>query len=35
MFIDFDEVINRTKIYKDIEKKRSENCNLLKMAEKI
>ena len=30
--IDFDEVINRTKIYKDQEKKRSENCNLLKMA---
>jgi ferredoxin--NADP+ reductase len=28
--IDFDEVINRTKIYKDIEKKRDENCNLLK-----
>jgi len=30
--IDFDEVINRCKIYKDEEKKRSENCNLLKMA---
>jgi len=30
--IDFDEVINRTKIYKDIERKRSEECNLLKMA---
>lgn len=30
--IDFDEVINRTKIYKDQEKKRSENCNLLKQA---
>ncbi len=30
--IDFDEVINRTKIYKDQEKKRSENCNLLKMS---
>lgn len=28
--IDFDEVINRSKIYKDEEKKRSENCNLLK-----
>ena len=28
--IDFDEVINRTKIYKDEERKRSENCNLLK-----
>ena len=27
--IDFDEVINRTKIYKDQEKKRDENCNLL------
>lgn len=32
--IDFDEVINRTKIYKNQERKRSENCNLLKM-EKI
>lgn len=32
--IDFDEIINRTKIYKDIERKRSENCNLLKQAEK-
>jgi len=32
--IDFDEVINRSKIYKDEEKKRSENCNLLKMATK-
>lgn len=30
--IDFDEVINRCKIYKDEEKKRSENCNLLKLA---
>lgn len=30
--IDFDEVINRTKIYKDQERRRSENCNLLKMA---
>lgn len=30
--IDFDEVINRCKIYKDEERKRSENCNLLKMA---
>lgn len=28
--IDFDEVINRTRIYKDQEKKRCENCNLLK-----
>lgn len=28
--IDFDEVINRTKIYKDEEHRRSENCNLLK-----
>ena len=33
--IDFDEVINRTKIYKDYEKKRSENCNLFKQAEMI
>ena len=30
--IDFDEVINRTKIYKDMEKSRDENCNLLKAA---
>ena len=28
--IDFDEVINRTGIYKDQERKRCENCNLLK-----
>ena len=33
--IDFDEVINRCKIYKDEEKRRSENCNLIKMANKI
>ena len=33
--IDFDEVINRTRIYKDEERKRSENCNLIKMASKI
>jgi len=33
--IDFDEVINRTKIYKDQERKRCESCNLLKQAEKI
>lgn len=32
--IDFDEVINRTKIYKDQERKRDENCNLLKQAVK-
>ena len=31
--IDFDEVINRTKIYKDEERRRSENCNLLKQAQ--
>ena len=30
--IDFDEVINRTKIYKDEERRRSENCNLLKQT---
>ena len=30
--IDIDEVINRTRIYKDQEKKRDENCNLLKQA---
>lgn len=28
--IDFDEVMNRTRIYKDQEKHRDENCNLLK-----
>ena len=33
--IDFDEVINRCKIYRDEERKRSENCNLIKMANKI
>ena len=33
--IDFDEVINRCKIYKNEERKRSENCNLIKMANKI
>ncbi len=32
--VDFDEVINRTKIYKDQERKRSEDCNLLKMTNK-
>lgn len=31
--VDFDEVINRTKIYKDQERKRDENCNLLKKGE--
>ena len=30
--IDFDEIINRSKIYKEEEKKRSEECNLLKLA---
>ena len=30
--IDFDEVINRTAIYKDIERKRDADCNLLKMG---
>lgn len=30
--IDFDEVINRTRIYKDQEKKRNENCNLLRQS---
>ena len=33
--IDFDEIINRCTIYKVEEKKRSENCNLIKMADKI
>ena len=33
--IDFDEVINRTKIYKDEERRRSENCNLLKKADMV
>lgn len=32
--IDFDEVIQRSSIYKDQEKKRSENCNLFKQADK-
>lgn len=31
--IDFDEVINRSKVYKDQERKRDENCNLLKKAD--
>jgi len=30
--IDFDEVINRTRIYKDHEKARDEDCNLIKQA---
>ncbi len=30
--IDFDEVINRTRIYKDEERKRCESCNLLKQG---
>ena len=33
--IDFDEVINRTKIYKDEERRRSESCNLLKKADAL
>ena len=33
--IDFDEVINRTRIYKDEEHKRSDNCNLLKQAAEL
>lgn len=33
--IDFDEVINRCKIYKDEERRRSENCNLMKMAKQV
>lgn len=32
--IDFDEIINRTKLYKEQEKQRDENCNLLKMGVK-
>lgn len=32
--IDFDEVINRCKIYKSEELKRNQNCNLIKMADK-
>ncbi|MDR1168603.1 MAG: sulfide/dihydroorotate dehydrogenase-like FAD/NAD-binding protein [Heliobacteriaceae bacterium] len=32
--IDFDEVINRTRIYKDHEKSRSEDCNLIKQTVK-
>ena len=33
--IDFDEVINRTSIYKDYEKKRSDTCNLYKQADAL
>ena len=33
--IDFDEVINRTRIYKDQERKSEENCNLLKQAASV
>lgn len=33
--IDFDEVINRTRIYKDQEQSRDQNCNLLKQAENL
>ena len=33
--IDFDEVINRTRIYKDQERKRDDNCNLLKQADSL
>ncbi len=32
--IDFDEVINRLRIYKDQERTRDENCNLMKQASK-
>lgn len=32
--IDFDEVINRTRVYKEQEQKRDENCNLLKQTMK-
>ena len=31
--IDFDEVINRTRIYKSEEQTRSQNCNLIKQAD--
>ena len=33
--IDFDEVINRGRIYKDQEKSRDENCNLMKQADAL
>ena len=33
--IDFDEVINRTRIYKDEERRRSESCNLIKKADAL
>lgn len=33
--IDFDEVINRTRIYKDYEKERCDSCNLLKAGEAL
>lgn len=32
--IDFDEVINRSRVYKEQEKTRDENCNLFKQADK-
>lgn len=32
--IDFDEVINRTRVYKEQEQKRDKNCNLLKQSAK-
>ena len=33
--IDFDEVINRSKVYRDEEQKRSQECNLIKQADLI
>ena len=33
--IDFDEVINRSKVYRDEEQRRSQNCNLIKQADLI
>ena len=33
--IDFDEVINRTRIYKDQERTRDANCNLIKQAQAL
>ena len=33
--IDFDEVINRSRVYKEEEQRRSQNCNLIKQADLI
>jgi len=33
--IDFDEVMNRSKVYRDEEQRRSQDCNLIKQADLI